>query len=69
MLIQIGHILGLGEDEFLAGPERYALFLEGDLAEDLMVIDDVFAKTVPQILTDYPCQLADLSAPSLSIIS
>lgn len=60
-------LFNLEEDEFLAGPERYALFVEGELDEELLVIDDIFAKTVGEILSDYPCSLADLSAPTAAI--
>jgi len=69
MHIQTDHLIGLDEDEFLAGPERYALDQEGQLDDDLLVIDEVFAKSVSEILADYQCSLADLSAPSISLVA
>lgn len=59
----------LEEDEFLAGEERYSLYNEGELAEDLIVVDDIFAKSVADILADYPCDLNSLSSPTASIRS
>lgn len=69
MKIQIEHLMGLDEEEFLAGPERYALHMEGELNEDLIVVDDVFGKSVSDILSDYPCEIFDLSAPSISLMA
>ncbi|MPR09220.1 hypothetical protein [Microvirga tunisiensis] len=68
---QRDHITELEEDEFLAGPERYARYLEGNLDEDLLDLDDVFAKTPSEILRDYPVTQRDLflERPSLLVPS
>lgn len=67
MHIEAESLAQLEEEEFLAGSERFSLYVEGELDGDLIVIDDVFAKSVTDILADYPCDLSDLSAPTASI--
>lgn len=67
MQIEIESLAHLEEDEFLAGEERFSRFLEGELDEDLVIVDDIFAKSVVDILADYPCELNDLSSPTASI--
>lgn len=67
MKIETENLTGLDEDEFLAGPERYAQFIEGELDGELVQIDDIFAKSVSDILADYPCDLNALTTPTASI--
>jgi GNAT superfamily N-acetyltransferase len=67
MQIEAETLAHLEEDEFLAGEERFSRFLEGELDEDLVIVDDIFEKSVVDILADYPCDFDSLSSPTASI--
>ncbi|PZR95176.1 MAG: hypothetical protein DI537_05170 [Stutzerimonas stutzeri] len=67
MSLEIESLANLDEEEFLAGEERCAQFEGGGAEGDIVVIDDVFAKTVDQILADYPCTIHALTSHTASL--
>src|SRR3546814_16714391 len=49
----------MDEDAFLVGPDRHAAYLEGEV-EQLLDVDDVFAKNLTTVLRDYSLDETDV---------
>lgn len=56
---------GIGEDAFLAGPDRYE---EWDGEDDLLDIDDIFAKPFERILREQREAAAEHGAESVDVV-
>src|SRR3546814_8411250 len=58
----------MDEDAFLVGPDRHAAYLEGEV-EQLLDVDDVFAKNLTTVLRDYSLDETDVWGRSQSAVA
>src|SRR3546814_13040300 len=58
----------MDEDAFLVGPDRHAAYLEGEV-EQLLDVDDVFAKNLTTVLRDYSLDETDVWGRSPSAVA